>query len=50
VEGPPPTDGITEAEYDAMKAVLISSFWPDYINHFSTVCTENGLELVAYAD
>lgn len=38
--------GITKADYDAMLAVLISSFWTDYENHFSTVCAENGLKIV----
>jgi hypothetical protein len=46
---PPPAvleAGVTEAEYDAMLDALISSFWPDYVGHFDTVCAENGLTIV----
>jgi hypothetical protein len=38
--------GITEADYDAMMAVLVSSFWSDYVDHFNTVCAEQGLQMV----
>lgn len=38
--------GISEGDYDAMMAVLVSSFWPDYVGHFDAVCDENGLKLV----
>lgn len=38
--------GITQAVYDAMMAALISSFWPDYVGHFATVCADNGLQVV----
>jgi hypothetical protein len=38
--------GITEAEYDSMMDSLIYSFWSDYIDHFSTIITENDLRLV----
>lgn len=38
--------GITQDDYNAMLAVLISSFWDDYVNHFATVCAENGLQVV----
>jgi len=40
--------GITKADYNAMLAVLIPSFWPDYTDHFATVCAENGLTVVTY--
>lgn len=40
--------GISEAVYTAMMAVLIYSFWPDYADHFATVCAENGLTVVTY--
>lgn len=38
--------GITKTDYDAMMAVLISSFWPDYTGHFDTIIAENGLTVV----
>jgi hypothetical protein len=38
--------GISQAEYDAMMALLIYSFWPDYTDHFATVCADNGLQVV----
>ena len=38
--------GITQADYDAMMAALISSFWPDYVDHFATICSDNGLVVV----
>lgn len=38
--------GITEADYAAMMAVLIYSFWPDYTDHFATVCVDNGLQVI----
>lgn len=38
--------GITQSDYDAMMAVLISSFWDDYVDHFATVCADNGLVVV----
>lgn len=38
--------GITQDDYNAMLAVLIYSFWQDYVDHFSTVCAENGLTVV----
>jgi len=38
--------GITQAVYNAMMAALISSFWPDYVGHFATVCAGNGLVVV----
>jgi hypothetical protein len=38
--------GISQAEYDAMTAVLISSFWDDYVDHFATICAENNLKTV----
>lgn len=39
--------GITQVVYDAMMAALISSFWADYMDHFATVCADNGLVVVA---
>jgi hypothetical protein len=39
--------GISEADYDAMLAVLIYSFWPDYTNHFSTAIADNNLSVCA---
>jgi hypothetical protein len=38
--------GITEATYDAMLAVLISSFWFECDNHFNTVCADNSLAMI----
>ena len=38
--------GISEADYDAMLAVLIYSFWPDYADHFDAVIADNGLAVV----
>jgi len=38
--------GITQADYDAMMAALISSFWDDYVGHFATVCADSGLVVV----
>ena len=38
--------GIDEATFDAMMAVLIYSFWPDYTNHFATIIAENNLTVV----
>lgn len=38
--------GIDQATFDAMMAVLIYSFWPDYTNHFATVIAESGLAIV----
>ena len=42
--------GIAKVDYDAMLAVLISSFWPDYTDHFATVCAENNLKIVEPAE
>ncbi|MEN9936054.1 MAG: hypothetical protein RLZZ387_2633 [Chloroflexota bacterium] len=42
--------GITQDAYNAMLAVLIYSFWQDYVDHFATVCAENGLTVVAPGD
>ena len=42
--------GISEDAYNAMLAALIYSFWQDYVDHFATVCAENGLMLVAPGD
>jgi hypothetical protein len=42
--------GISKADYDAMHAVLVSSFWSDYVDHFNTVCAEQGLEMVTFSD
>lgn len=42
--------GITQDAYDAMLAVLIYSFWQDYVDHFATVCVENGLMVVQETD
>lgn len=42
--------GIAQGDYDAMLAVLISSFWPDYTDHFATVCVENDLKVVEVPD
>lgn len=41
--------GVTQEDYNAMLTVLISSFWPDYVDHFATVCAENGLQVVMEA-
>jgi len=41
--------GVTQADYNAMMAVLVSSFWSDYVDHFDTVCTDNGLQVVEVA-
>lgn len=38
--------GISEADYRAMLAVLIYSFWPDYTDHFATIIAENNLTIV----
>lgn len=38
--------GIEQAAFDDMMAALISSFWPDYVDHFATVCAENGLQVM----
>ena len=38
--------GIDKATFDAMMAVLIYSFWPDYTDHFATIIAENGLAVV----
>jgi len=35
-----------QTDYDAMMAALISSFWADYVDHFATVCADNGLVVV----
>lgn len=42
--------GIDKATFDAMMAVLIYSFWPDYAGHFATIIAENGLQIVEPAD
>lgn len=42
--------GINQPTFEAMMAALISSFWPDYVDHFATVCAENGLQLVMEAE
>lgn len=42
--------GISEDDYNAMMAVLVSSFWPDYVDHFATVCADNGLTIVEPTD
>ena len=39
--------GISQAEYDDMLAVLISSFWADYTDHFATVCADANLTVTA---
>jgi len=46
-EYPPQLEGsgVTVEQYDAMLAVLISSFWPDYEGHWDAVLTANGLQL-----
>jgi hypothetical protein len=38
--------GISKTDYDAMMAVLIYSFWPDYADHFATIIAENNLQMV----
>jgi hypothetical protein len=42
--------GISQADYDAMTAVLISSFWDDYVDHFATICAENDLQVMEETD
>ena len=37
--------GISQDDYTAMMAVLISSFCADYVGHFATVCRERGLAI-----
>ena len=39
--------GISQDDYDAMMAVLISSFWADYVDHFASVCADNNLVVVS---
>lgn len=41
--------GITQAEYEAMRAVLIASFRADYVGHFNTIAADNGLVPVSGA-
>ena len=38
--------GISQDDYNAMMAVLISSFWADYVDHFADVIAANGLQMV----
>jgi hypothetical protein len=38
--------GISQDDYNAMMAVLISSFWADYVDHFADVLAANGLQMV----
>lgn len=38
--------GISQDDYNAMMAVLISSFWADYVDHFADVIAANGLRMV----
>lgn len=38
--------GITKTDYDAMLAVLVSSFWSDYVDHFNTICADNNLMMI----
>lgn len=40
------TAGFTQAEWDAIRAGMIQSFWADYVDHFNSVITENGLSVV----
>jgi hypothetical protein len=42
--------GISEADYDAMMAVLIFSFQADITGHFDAVCEANGLQMVEAQD
>lgn len=42
--------GISKTDYDAMMAVLIYSFWPDYTDHFATIIAENNLQIVEDQD
>jgi hypothetical protein len=42
--------GIDEKTFTAMTAVLVSSFWPDYTDHFATVIKESGLQQIEVAD
>jgi hypothetical protein len=42
--------GIDEKTFTAMTAVLVSSFWPDYTDHFATVTAENNLQIVEVPD
>lgn len=39
--------GVTQAEYDAMRAVLVASFQADYFGHFDTIVADNGLQIAA---
>lgn len=43
---PPELDeaGFTQAEWDAIRAGMIQSYWTDYTDHFATVCAENDLK------
>lgn len=42
--------GISQDEFDDMMNVLVYSFWPDYTDHFTTVCADNGLTVVQPGD
>jgi hypothetical protein len=42
--------GIDEKTFAAMTAALVSSFWPDYTDHFATVIKESGLQQIEVAD
>jgi hypothetical protein len=41
---------IDEKTFTAMTAVLVSSFWPDYTDHFATVIKESGLQQIEVVD
>lgn len=38
--------GFTQAEWDAIRAGMIQSYWTDYTDHFNTVIAENSLAVV----
>lgn len=41
--------GITQADYNDMRAVLVASFRADYTDHFNTIAADNGLAPVSEA-
>ena len=48
---PPALEGhVSEADFDAMMAVLIYSFRTDYMGHFDEVCAEHDLAKVEIDD
>jgi hypothetical protein len=48
---PPALEGhVSQADFDAMMAVLIYSFRADYMGHFDEVCAEHGLKKVELDD